>query len=206
MGACFLLLMKDIRVITKLCAVCVLSFSWWSNCLEPRFRSQHSSLAVIYLSSITRLLVQHCSPAVDYPCGGFRETMWNQKINFPITPHSVDSPLVTTHDYDSVSCLSQHSTAWLWQNKSFQQGINKDSHPQTINAKSADEASQKMSLFIWHSFSEVLEFSHSYKSHLPKIKILIESLNMLWLSDAGSFMKDHCWRETWRAQQGLQSG
>lgn len=150
--------MKDIRVIIILCAVCVLSFSPWSNCLEPRFRSQHSSSAVNYLCSVTRLFVRHCPLLLTTLVSAFRETRRNQYMNFPITRHSVDSSLVTSHDYDTVSWV-QHLTAWLWQNTSFQQGMVNHRHPQAIQPESADAASHKRSLFIWHFVSEVLEIS-----------------------------------------------
>lgn len=85
--------------------MCVLSVSRWSNCLEPSFRSEHSSPAINYLCCVARLLAQHCpllltSLVVRLGKRGEMKTWISQSLP------TLDSSLVSSHDYDTVSCLS----------------------------------------------------------------------------------------------------
>lgn len=107
---------------------------------------------------------------------GNKETM-----NFPSLPTLWAIYLYQLRNMTLSPVRALHPTARLWQNTSFQRQL-VNPHPQTQRAESADVASQKKSLFIWHFLSEVLEISHSYNTHLPKIKIL--SMVLMWLSDA----------------------
>lgn len=195
--------MKDIRVIIILCAVCVLSFSPWSNCLEPRFRSQHSSSAVNYLCSVTRLFVRHCPLLLTTLVSAFRETRRNQYMNFPITRHSVDSSLVTSHDYDTVSCLSSALDSLIMAEHKLP---TRNGKSQTSTGHSAGKrwCSISQEELVYLAFRLRGAGNFSYYPHLPEIKILIESLHLwvdaivrCWILNERSLLKGSTKRATW---------
>lgn len=89
----------------------------WSQDLDHTIHPQ----LLIYLCSVTRLLVKHCPLLLTTLVVRLGKRGEIKTWIFP-SPYSVDSSLVTSHDYNTFSCLIQDSTAWLWQNTSFEKG------------------------------------------------------------------------------------
>lgn len=152
--------------------------------------------------------MRHCPLLLTTLVSAFRETRRNQYMNFPITRHSVDSSLVTSHDYDTVSCLSSALDSLIMAEHKLP---TRNGKSQTSTGHSAGKrwCSISQEELVYLAFRLRGAGNFSYYPHLPEIKILIESLHLtcglMRLSDAGSLMKDHCWREARRGQHGLQS-